>query len=62
LPDFNPIEMLWKKIKVSGTHLTYFPTFDDLKNKVRDMLDIFSNAKNEVLSLFGLYENLSASS
>ena len=59
-PDFNPIEMLWKKIKVSGTHLTYFPTFDDLKNKVNEMLNIFSDAKNEVLSLFGLYENLSA--
>ena len=53
--------MLWKKIKVSGTHLTYFPTFDDLKNKVSEMLNIFSDAKNEVLSLFGLYENLSVS-
>jgi len=57
-PDYNPIEMLWKKIKVTGTHLTYFPTFDDLKSKVNEMLDIFSDAKNEVLSLFGLYEPL----
>ncbi len=23
-PDFNPIEMLWKKIKQQGTHLKYF--------------------------------------
>ena len=59
---FNPIEMLWKKIKISGTHLTYFPTFDDLKNKVNEMLDIFSDAKREVLSLFGLYDPLLATS
>lgn len=61
-PDFNPIEMLWKKIKISGTHLTYFPTFDDLKNKVNEMLGIFSDAKHEVLSLFGLYDPLLATS
>ncbi len=58
-PDFNPIEMLWKKIKAAGTHLTYFPTFDGLKNKVNEMLGIFKEAKNGVLSLFGLYEKLS---
>ena len=26
-PDYNPIEKLWKKIKETGTHLVYFPTF-----------------------------------
>ena len=57
-PDFNPIEKLWKKIKEKGTHLSYFPTFDDLKGKVNEMLDIFENAKKEVLSLFGFYEKL----
>ena len=57
-PDFNPIEKLWKKIKEKGTHLTYFPTFDALKNKVNEMLDLFGNVKQEVLSLFGFYEEL----
>ncbi len=57
-PDFNPIEKLWKKIKEKGTHLKYFPTFDGLKDKVNEMLNIFDDAKNEVLSLFGFYDKL----
>jgi len=57
-PDYNPIEKLWKKIKQKGIHLHYFPTFDDLINKVHEMLDIFSDAKKEVLPLFGFYDNL----
>lgn len=57
-PDYNPIEKLWKKVKEKGVHLCYFPTFDDLKNKVNEMLDLFGNAKNEVLSLFGFYDEL----
>lgn len=59
-PDFNPIEKLWKKIKEKGIHLKYFPTFDDLKIKVNEMLDIFENAKHEVLTLFGFYDKLNA--
>ena len=57
-PDFNPIEKLWKKVKEKGIHLCHFPTFDDLKSKVNSMLDFFKNAKSEVLSLFGLYDDL----
>lgn len=57
-PDYNPIEKLWKKIKEKGIHLCYFPTFDDLKNKVNEMLNLFGNAKEEVLSLFGFYDTL----
>jgi len=59
-PDYNPIEKIWKKIKEQGIHLKYFPKFDSLKNKVNEMLDIFSDAKNEVLSLFGFYDRLAA--
>lgn len=54
-PDFNPIEKLWKKVKQKGTHLHYFPTFDALKEKVHESLDLFENASKEVLSLFGFY-------
>ena len=57
-PDYNPIEKLWKKVKEKGVHLCYFPTFDDLKNKVNEMLDLFGHARNEVLSLFGFYDEL----
>jgi transposase len=57
-PDYNPIEKLWKKVKEKGIHLCYFPTFDDLKRKVNEMLHLFKNAKNEVLSLFGFYDAL----
>jgi transposase len=57
-PDYNPIEKLWKKVKQKGIHLSYFPTFDDLKNKVNEMLSLFRDAKHEVLSLFGLYDEL----
>jgi len=31
-----------------------------LTEKVNEMLDLFADAKNEVLSLFGLYDNLHA--
>lgn len=57
-PDYNPIEKLWKKIKQKGIHLTFFPTFEALKRKVNKMLNIFSDAKKEVLSLFGAYMGL----
>lgn len=57
-PDYNPIEKLWKKVKEKGIHLCYFPTFEDLKNKVNEMLDLFKDVKSEVLSLFGFYDKL----
>ena len=59
-PDYNPIEKLWKKVKQTGIHLCYFPTFDDLKSKVNEMLYLFKDTKNEVLSLFGFYNELEA--
>jgi transposase len=57
-PDYNPIEKLWKKVKEKGIHMCYFPTFDDLKGKVNQMLSLFKDAKVEVLSLFGFYDKL----
>jgi len=57
-PDYNPIEKLWKKIKEKEIHLHYFPTFDSLKNKVQEALLHFKDLKNEVLSLFGFYNEL----
>lgn len=57
-PDYNPIEKLWKKVKQAGTHLQYFPTFESLVLKVEDMLELFGNVKNEILSLFGFYNEL----
>jgi len=57
-PDYNPIEKLWKKIKEKEIHLHHFPTFDSLKNKVEEALLHFKDLQNEVLSLFGFYNNL----
>jgi len=58
-PDYNPIEKLWKKIKEKEIHLHYFPTFDTLKNKVEEALFHFKDMKNEILSLFGFYNEMS---
>ncbi len=57
-PDYNPIEKLWKKVKKEGTHLHYFPTFDHLVDKVQKALLVFKNTAKEILSLFGLYNDL----
>ena len=57
-PDYNPIEKLWKKIKAKETHLHYFPTFESLMSKVEEAMVRFANAPEEVLSLFGFYEEL----
>lgn len=59
-PDYNPIEKLWKKVKEKGTHLHYFPTFDDLKRKVEQSLLLFKNAAEEILSLFVKFKELAA--
>ncbi len=59
-PKYNPIEMLWKKIKEKEIHLHYFPTFESLTNKVEEALLRFKDLKNEILSLFGFYRKLSA--
>jgi len=61
-PDYNPIEKLWKEIKKDGTHLHYFPTFQDLINKVEEVMVTFAeNASRKILSLFGMYQELSDS-
>ena len=61
-PDYNPIEMLWKKVKQKGTHLHYFPTFESLKDRVHESLALFEEASKEVLSLFGLYTEMATTS
>jgi transposase len=60
-PDYNPIEKLWKEIKKDGTHLHYFPTFQDLITKVEEVLLTFAtDASQKILSLFGMYQELSS--
>lgn len=61
-PKYNPIEMLWKKIKEKEIHLHHFPTFDDLKKRVNEALLSFKNLKHEVLALFGLYKKSNSKS
>jgi transposase len=57
-PDYNPIEKLWKKIREKEIHLHYFPTFENLKGKVKEALLHFKDMQNEVFSLFGFYNKL----
>jgi transposase len=57
-PDYNPIEKLWKEINKDGTHLQYFPTFNDLVDKVEEVLLLFANKCRKVLSIFGFYRDL----
>jgi hypothetical protein len=59
-PDYNPIEKLWKEVKKEGTHLHCFPTFQDLINKVEEALAIFEETPRKILSLFGMYHELSS--
>lgn len=54
-PDYNPIEILWKKIKGEGIHLKYFPTFECLTKKVDELLEEFSEKPKDVLKVFGFY-------
>lgn len=53
--DYNPIEILWKKIKGTGVHLRYFPTFESLTTKVDELLHEFQAKPSEVLKVFGFY-------
>src|SRR5918999_5908174 len=55
-PDFNPIEYLWKKTKQRGTHNKYFPEFSVLITSVEEALAYFSRHADEVLCLFGRYQ------
>jgi len=57
-PDYNPIEKLWKKIKEKETHLHYFPTFESLMDKVDEAILHFTKLQDEILTLFGFYNNL----
>lgn len=55
-PDYNPIEYLWKKTKQRGTHNKYFQEFATLIVSVEEALAYFSTHADEVLCLFGRYQ------
>ena len=54
-PDFNPIEFLWRNVKKEATHLRYFPTFEDLTQKVDEKLQYFSQTPKRITRLMGKY-------
>ncbi len=54
-PQFNPIEYLWRNVKKEATHLRYFPTFDDLKEKVDEKLHYFAQTPKRITNLMGKY-------
>ena len=53
----NPIEFLWRKVKKVATHLRYFPTFNDLVQKVNQKLEEFTRLPHEITYLMGRYCN-----
>jgi transposase len=54
-PDFNPIEYLWRNMKKQATHLRYFPTYEDLINKVEEKLHYFAQLPESIKGLMGKY-------
>ncbi|MDQ3231204.1 MAG: IS630 family transposase [Pseudobdellovibrionaceae bacterium] len=56
-PDYNPIEILWKKVKLKGIHLKYFSSFNLLMETVDRLLSEISAAPKDVLKVFGFYKN-----
>jgi transposase len=56
-PDYNPIEYLWKKTKQRGTHNEYFKEFESFIRSVEVALAYFSTRLDEVLCLFGRYQD-----
>jgi transposase len=54
-PDFNPIEYLWRNMKKQATHLRYFPTYEELINKVEEKLQYFAQIPESIKRLMGKY-------
>ena len=52
-PEKNPIERLWRKVKREGTHLKYFPTFEDLRNSVLKVFKRFQRNARCVREVMG---------
>jgi transposase len=55
LPDFNPIEHRWKKVKKDATHLKHFPEFSDLQQEVDRALLNFAHTPREITVLMARY-------
>ncbi len=55
LPDYNPIEYLWKKTKQQATYNKYFKEFIALMVSVDKALAYFATHPDTVLGLFGRY-------
>jgi transposase len=54
-PDFNPIEMVWRKIKRNATHNVFFEDFESLKKTLKKELLKLKRNSCEILNLFGKY-------
>lgn len=54
-PDYNPIERLWKQIKVRATHNRYFAEFASLKQTVDEALRAFAQETECIKNLMGCY-------
>lgn len=54
-PDYNPIELLWRKLKRRATHNQHFAEFGQLVIAVEAGLAYLAQHPDEILTLFGRY-------
>ncbi len=54
-PDFNPIEMVWRKIKRNSTHNVFFEKFENLRKTLKKELLKLKKKPLDILKLFGKY-------
>lgn len=50
-PQFNPIEQLWKHVKYSVTHNTFYGRIEELGNALEDFFDSLKDKKSLVKSI-----------
>lgn len=50
-PDLNPIERVWKMTRYLCTHNRYFPTLDELVNRVTNQLQLWHKPNNMLRKL-----------
>jgi len=54
-PDYNPIEYLWKKVKIKATHNRYCAEFAKLIRSVEEAPSISATQTDEIKRLMGVY-------
>lgn len=54
-PELNPMEQVWKYMRETVTHNTFYPLFQDLKDTLRQFFEKLKNQNDEVRSRCSFY-------